>query len=205
MGVAKDFHISSLHEPIKPMVFSLNQDNTSVIMARIQAGKEKETLAKLEAFYKSYNPGYIFDYKFLDAAYQEQYVSEQRVSLLSRYFAGLAILISCLGLFGLATYNAEMRTKEIGIRKALGASVSNVMMLLSKDFVKLVLLAMILAFPLAWWAMHSWLDGFAYRISIGASAFVIAGGAIVLFVGLTVSYQSLKAALVNPGKSLRTE
>jgi putative ABC transport system permease protein len=204
-GVVKDFHISSLHEPIAPMVFRYDPNNTSMFMVKMKAGQEKETLNKVEAFYKSYNPGYVFDYKFLDATYQSQYISEQRVSLLSRYFAGLAILISCLGLFGLATYNAEVRTKEIGIRKALGASVGNVMMLLSKDFVKLVIIAMLLAFPLSWWAMNSWLAGFAYRVNVGASAFIIAGISIIVFVALTISYQSIKAAIVNPGKSLRTE
>ncbi len=176
-----------------------------MIMAKIAAGKEKETISKLESFYKSYNPGYLFNYKFLDNAYQAQYVSEQRVSTLSKYFAGLAILISCLGLFGLAAFNAEARTKEIGIRKVLGASAAKMVYLLSKEFFKLVMIAALIAFPLAWWAMNSWLNSYAYKINIGANVFVIAFAVIVLLTLITISYQAIKAALANPVKSLRTE
>jgi putative ABC transport system permease protein len=205
VGVTKDFHISSLHEPIPPTVFIYKPENTTSILARIAAGKEKETLARIETLYKNTNPGYSFDYTFLDDAYQAQYVSERRVSMLSRYFAGLAILISGLGLFGLAAFNAEIRSKEIGIRKVLGASVSNVMMLLSKDFVKLALIAIIVAFPIAWWAMNAWLDGFAYRIKIPPMVFLVSGLCIIILTAITVSYQSLKTALMNPVNSLRTE
>lgn len=205
IGVVKDFHISSLHEAITPMVFRYDPSRTSMIVAKIAAGKEKETLPKLESFYKSYNPGYVFDYKFLDNAYQAQYVSEQRVSTLSKYFAGLAILISCLGLFGLAAFNAEARTKEIGIRKILGASVSNVIYLLSKDFFKLVIIAVLIAFPLAWWSMNSWLNSFAYKINIGTSVFVVAFIVIALLTLVTVSFQAMKAAIANPVGALRSE
>jgi ABC-type antimicrobial peptide transport system permease subunit len=159
----------------------------------------------LATFYKIYNLGYTFDYKFLDNAYQAQYISEQRVSALSKYFAGLAILISCLGLFGLATFNAEARTKEIGIRKVLGASVSNVMFMLSKDFFRLLIISVVIAFPLAWWAMNSWLNQFAYKINIGATVFIVAFVAILLITLVTVGYQAIKAALANPVTSLRTE
>ena len=162
-------------------------------------------MGRLEAFYKKYNPGYVFEYKFLDEAYQAQYISEKRVSVLSAYFAGLAIIISCLGLFGLAAFNAEVRTKEIGIRKVLGATASNVVMMLSKDFIKLVLISIVIAFPLAWWAMNTWLSGFAYRTDIGAGVFVIAGLSILAITLLTVTYQSLRTALMNPVKSLRSE
>jgi len=205
IGVVKDFHIASLYEPIAPMVFRYEPSRTSMIMAKIAAGKESEALGRLENFYKSYNPGYVLDYKFLDNAYQAQYVSEQRVSTLSKYFAGLAILISCLGLFGLAAFNAETRTKEIGIRKVLGASAANLMYLLSKDFLKLVMIAVLIAFPLAWWAMNSWLNGFAYKIHIGAAVFIMAFAVIVLLTFITVSFQAIKAAVANPVKSLRTE
>jgi ABC-type antimicrobial peptide transport system permease subunit len=204
-GVVKDFHLTSLHEPIGPMVFRYMPENTSMVVARLAPGKEKETIAAIGSFYKKYNPGYTFNYNFLDEAYQAQYLSEQRVSLLSRYFAALAILISCLGLFGLATFNAEVRTKEIGIRKVLGASVSHVMVMLSKDFLKLVGIAIVLAFPMAWWMMSQWLNGYAYRVSIGAWVFIIAGLSILLITLLTVSYQSLRSALMNPVKSLRSE
>jgi hypothetical protein len=205
IGVVKDFHISSLHEKIEPMVFQFAPKNTSTILARIERGKEQETVQRLEALYKKFNPGYVFNYTFLDDTYQAQYVSEQRVSLLSQFFAGLAILISCLGLFGLATFNAEIRTKEIGIRKVLGASVENVVLLLSKDFLRLILIAILVAFPLAWWAMNVWLNGFAYHISISPWLFVIAGAAIVVIALATLSYQSIKTAIMNPVKSLRSE
>ncbi len=205
IGVIKDFHISSLHEAIAPMVFRYDPSRTSMIVAKIAAGKEKETLPRLESFYKSYNPGYVFDYKFLDNAYQAQYVSEQRVSTLSKYFAGLAILISCLGLFGLAAFNAEARTKEIGIRKILGASVSNVIYLLSIDFFKLVIIAVLIAFPLAWWSMNSWLNSFAYKIEIGKTVFVVAFIVIALLTLVTVSFQAMKAAIANPVGALRSE
>ncbi|MBB1285800.1 ABC transporter permease [Flavisolibacter sp. BT320] len=205
IGVAKDFHFTSLHEAIAPMVFFYDPKGTSSIIARIEAGKEKETIANLTSFYKKMNPGYVFDFRFLDEAYQAQYISEQRVSVLSRFFAGLAILISCLGLFGLAAFNAEVRTKEIGIRKVLGASVNNIMLMLSKDFIRLVALAILIAFPFAWWAMNSWLNGFAYHITISPWVFVVAGISILLIALLTLSYQSLKTAFMNPVKSLRSE
>ncbi len=205
IGVVKDFHFASLHETIEPMLFFYDPKDASTIVAKIKSGQEKEAISSLEAFYKKMNPGYVFDYSFLDNKYQAQYISEQRVSLLSRCFAGLAILISCLGLFGLATFNAEIRTKEIGIRKVLGASVNNIMLMLSRDFMQLVALAILIAFPLAWWAMNSWLNGFAYHITIGPWIFVVAGVAILLIALVTLSYQSIKTAFMNPVKSLRTE
>ncbi|NTS40349.1 ABC transporter permease [Flavisolibacter sp. BT320] len=205
IGVVKDFHFTSLHDAIAPMLFFYGPKNASTIVARIEPGKEQQVITGLQAFYKKVNPGYVFDYSFLDQAYQAQYVAEQRVSLLSRFFAGLAILISCLGLFGLAAFNAEVRTKEIGIRKVLGASVNNIMLMLSKDFVRLVLLAILIAFPLAWWAMNSWLHGFAYHITISPWVFVTAGIAILLISLLTLGFQSVKTALMNPIKSLRSE
>ncbi|MBN9386037.1 MAG: ABC transporter permease [Chitinophagaceae bacterium] len=204
IGVMKDFHVTSLHDPILPMVFYFNPTHTSTIIARI-AGNEQQTLLRIAALYKRFNPGYVFEYKFQDQTYQALYVSEQRVSLLSRYFAGLAILISCLGLSGLAAFNAESRTKEIGIRKVLGASVGSVTLLLSRSFVSLMVLAMLIAFPLTWWLMHAWLAGFAYRIDIGWGVFVIAGISLVVITLSTVSYQSIKAAVINPADSLRSE
>jgi ABC-type antimicrobial peptide transport system permease subunit len=128
-----------------------------------------------------------------------------RVAVLSRYFAGLAILISCLGLFGLAAFTAQRRQKEIGIRKVVGASVSNVIVMLSKDFLRLVLIAVLIAFPLSWWALSQWLNGFAYRIHIGPDVFLLAGASTLLVTFLTISFQAVKAALVNPIKSLRSE
>jgi ABC-type antimicrobial peptide transport system permease subunit len=133
------------------------------------------------------------------------YTSENRLAILSRYFAGLAIIISCLGLFGLATFTAQRRQKEIGIRKVLGATLSNVGLILSKDFLKLVMIAVLIAFPFSWWAMHKWLQDFAYRINISWWMFVLAGLAAIVIALITVSFQAIKAAIANPVKSLRTE
>jgi putative ABC transport system permease protein len=204
-GVVKDFHVNSLHEAIVPMVFKYAPSSTMMIMAKIAKGKELTTIAALQDFYKKYNPGYLLDFKFLDANYQSQYISEQRISQLSKYFAGLAILISCLGLFGLAAFNAEARTKEIGIRKVLGASVGNVAFLLSKDLFKLVIMAELIAFPLAWWAMLNWLNNFAYKVDLSLFVFALTFFAIVLVTLLVVSFQAIKAGVANPVKSLRTE
>lgn len=205
VGVVNDFHLSSLHDAIAPMLFFYNPERTPTVMARIKKGREKEALAQIETLYKKFNPGYVFNYRFLDDAYQAQYVSEQRVSLLARCFAGLAILISCLGLFGLAAFNAEVRKKEIGIRKVLGASVQNVVLLLSKDFLRLILLALVIALPLAWWAVSQWLQGFAYHIRLSPWIFMAAAGAVIAVAFLTLSYQSIRTAVLNPAKSLRTE
>lgn len=205
IGVVKDFHMSSLHDPIQPMVFSFSPEKANTILVKIKGDKLAEGIAEVERLYKQFNPGYIFGYKFLDDSYKAQYVGERRVAALSRYFAGLAILISCLGLFGLAAFNAEIRTKEMGIRKILGASVSNVVMLLSKDFIKLILMAIALAFPLSWWLMSRWLNNYAYHINIGVGVFFIAGVSIIVIAMLTIMYQSLKAAITNPVKSLKSE
>ncbi len=204
-GVVKDFHLTSLHEPIAPLVIRFSPEETSTVLVRIKAGEEKATLDRLGAFYQAFNPGFTFEFRFLDEAYQALYVSEQRVSLLSRYFAGLAILISCLGLLGLSMFMAERRTKEIGIRKVLGASVAGITGLLAGDFLKLVLLAIVLAAPLAWWAMNTWLNDFAYHIEIPWWIAFMAGAAAVAVAFLTVGFQSVKAALTDPVRSLRSE
>lgn len=204
-GVVKDFHVSSLHEPIAPLVFRFDPARTATIMVKIAPGKEQQTISAIEAYHKQFNPGYVFDYAFLDSRYKSQYLAEQRVSVLSAYFAGLAILISCLGLFGLAAFNAEVRTKEIGIRKVLGASAARVIMLLSKEYLPLVLIAVVFAFPIAWWAMHNWLNGFAYKIAIGTEVFATAFAAIIIITIATVSYHALRAAFANPVHALRNE
>jgi putative ABC transport system permease protein len=205
IGVAKDFHFESLHEKIKPLFFELDPRNAYRFVVKVQAGKEKQAIGQLQQAYNRFNPGFSFDYSFLDKDYQNIYVAERRVSILSRYFAGLAVLISCLGLFGLAAFTAQRRSKEIGIRKVLGASVSNVVLLLSKDFLQLVLVSLVIAFPLAWWILTQWLNGFAYRISIGIGVFIVAGMLITLITICTISFQSIKAALANPVRSLKAE
>ena len=205
VGVVKDFHFQSLHENVKPMALRLNPKYNDAIVTRIKAGTEKETIASIGALYAKYHPGFPFEYRFLDDDFQAQYLAEKRISVLSRYFGGLAILISCLGLFGLVAFTAERRFKEIGIRKVLGATAGGILLLLSKDFLRLVGIAILLAFPLAWWAMDQWLQGFAYRIRIGSDIFLIAAASILLLTIATISFQSLKAAFSNPVDRLRSE
>ena len=206
IGVAKNFNFQSLYENLKPCFFDLTVNQwASKIMVKVMAGKERETTERIQQFYKEYNHGFPFEYKFLDDDYQALYSSEKRVAALSKYFAGLAIIISCLGLFGLTAFTAQKRQKEIGIRKIVGASVHHVVLLLSKDFLELVLIAIVIAFPLSWWLMSQWLHGFAYRIHIDLSVFLVAGAAIIFIALMTISFQSMKAAIANPIKSLRSE
>jgi putative ABC transport system permease protein len=159
----------------------------------------------VEQVMKANNPGYPFDYKFVDDEFNNVFKSEMLVGKLSRVFALLAILISCLGLFGLAAYTAERRTREIGIRKVLGASIHGITALLSKDFLLLVLFSAVIAFPLAWWAMHKWLLNYDYRITIQWWVFVGAGVVALLIASFTISFQAIRAAIANPVKSLRSE
>jgi putative ABC transport system permease protein len=175
------------------------------IMVRLKGAQQKETMAQVQKMYEAYNPGFPFTYSYLDEAYQKQYETEARVSVLAGYFSALAIIISCLGLFGLVAFTAQKRQKEIGIRKVIGASVNTITVMLTKDFLKLVVIAVMIAFPLSWWAMNQWLQGFAYRINIGAGVFVIATASVIIITILTVSFQAIKAAIANPVKSLRSE
>lgn len=206
IGILKDFHFASLHSTIEPLIIRLNEDWTwGTILIRTRAGATRETLAALEKITKALNPKFPFTYAFSDQEFARLYKSEQLVSGLSRYFAFLGIFISCLGLFGLATFATAQRTKEIGVRKVLGASVPGIAMLLANDFLKTVLIAMLLAFPTAWLVMHKWLESFAYKIGIEWWIFALAGIAILFIALLTVGYQSIRSALANPIKSLRTE
>jgi len=206
IGVLEDFHFASLHEAIEPLVIRLSENQKwGTILVRTQVGKTKVALAGLEKLCRGLNPAYPFTYQFSDQEYAKLYSNEQSVSKLSSYFAFLAIFISCLGLFGLATFTAEQRTKEIGVRKVLGASVPNIVSLLSSGFLKPVVIAMLIAFPVAWYIMNKWLRDFAYKINIDWWVFVLAGLLTICIALLTVSYQSIKAAFSNPVKSLRTE
>jgi hypothetical protein len=205
VGVVRDFHFESLYKKIPPFFFRCQQRDNQYVYVKLKAGRERETIARLETAYRKFHQGLAFEYRFLDDDYQALYESEQRVSILTRYFAGIAILISCLGLFGLAAFTAQKRRKEIGIRKVVGASAPDVVVLLSGDFLRLVVLAMLIAFPLAGWSMHQWLKGFAYRVEIGSLVFVIAGISILLVTLITISFQAIKAALANPIESLRRE
>lgn len=205
IGVTKNFHFESLHDHVKPLLFRLAPEKSEKIMAKVEAGKEKETINYLQKFYQAYNPEFPFDYQFLDEEYQALYTAEQRVSILSKYFAGLAILISCLGLFGLAAFTAERRFKEIGIRKILGSSDWGIIYLLSSDFTKLVLVAIIIALPVSYLIGKRWLDSFAYRINLEWWFFIGAGLAALLIAWFTVGLQTVKAARVNPVQCLKDE
>jgi hypothetical protein len=205
VGVVANFHYQSLHEQVKPFALRLVTNETRAVMGKVRAGTERQTLGQIQQLYAKYQPGFPFEYAFLDDAFQAQYVAEKRVAVLSRYFGGLAILISCLGLFGLSAFTAEKRSKEIGIRKVLGATAAGMVLMLSKDFLRLILLSVVIAFPLAWWAMDQWLHGFAYRVEPGAGPFLTAAGSILLITLVTISFQAIKAAVEKPVKSLRSE
>ncbi len=204
IGVVQDFHFESLHEKIKPC-FLLLRPNGNNILIKMVAGTERTTLEQISKFYNEFNGGLPFDYKFLDEEYQVLYAAEQRVAVLARYFAGVAILISCLGLFGLAAFTAERRQKEIGVRKVLGASRANIVYLLSSDFTKLVVVAISIALPLSYLVVKQWLNNFEYRIDLEWWYFVGAGLAALVIAWLTVSTQAVKAASVNPVHSLKDE
>lgn len=206
IGVLKDFHFNSMHQAIDPLIIRLDENwSWGTILVRTKPGQTKQALAALEKLCTGLNPGFPFTYQFSDLEYKKLYKSEQVVSTLSNYFALLAIFISCLGLFGLATFTATQRIREIGVRKVLGASVPNITAMLSGDFLKLVAVAMVLAFPAAWFFMDQWLQGFAYKIAIEWWMFALAGVTTVCIALLTVGYQSVKAALMNPVKCLKID
>lgn len=206
VGVLKDFHFNSLHDPILPLIIHFGEEtNYGMALIRTKPGQTKQALASAEKLCKELNPNFQFSYYFADAEYQKQYISEQIVGKLSNAFAFLAIFISCMGLLGLAMFTAEQRIKEIGIRKVLGASVGSLFTLLSKEFLILVIIALCIASPLAWLAMHKWLQGYSYRTTIDWWVFVLSGFIAILIALVTVSFQSVKAALMNPVKSLRSE
>ncbi|MEX2233804.1 MAG: ABC transporter permease [Cyclobacteriaceae bacterium] len=205
VGVIKNFHFESLHKKINPAFFRLDADNTYLVMGKISAGQEQETIARIEQLYRKFNPGFPFTFEFLDEEYKALYAAEQRVAALSKYFAGLAILISCLGLLGLAAFSAERRFKEIGIRKVLGSSELGIIYLLSSDFTKLALVAIIIALPLSYLMTQLWLEGFEFRIALEWWYFMSAGVTAMVIALLTVGTQAFKAARVNPVRCLRNE
>jgi putative ABC transport system permease protein len=207
IGVVKDFILESPFEKkVNPMMIIGPKEFFQVIHFKLNAANTTTVnLAKAEEIFKKYNPQYPFEYVFADESYANKFREQQRTGKLAALFAGLTIFISCLGLFGLATYMAESRIKEIGVRKVLGASVASISSLLSKDFLKLVVIAFVIASPVAWYAMHKWLESYTFRISIEWWVFVTAGLLSVFIAFATVSYQAIKAAVSNPAKSLRTE
>lgn len=204
VGVVSDFHFESLRQKIGPLAMFLGR-NSGNILVKTRTDKLPEFLASLKQQWESFAPTAPFSYSFLDDRFAKVYVSEQKIEQILTLFSSLTIFIACLGLFGLATYTAEQRTKEIGVRKVLGASVGSLVALLSKDFLKLILIALVIASPIAWWGMNQWLKEFAYKVTIDWWIFALAGLLAIGIALLTVSYQSIKAALINPVKSLRSE
>jgi len=206
VGILKDFHFNSLHRPIYPLVVRLTPNaDYGYILIRTKAGQTQEAIASIQKLCKDLNPSFTANYDFADLKYKKLYNNEQVVSKLSDAFAVLGIFISCLGLLGLAMFTAEQRTKEIGIRKVLGASVGSLFTLLSREFVILVIIALIIAIPVAWWLMGKWLTNYQYYDPISWWIFALAGVLAILITIITVSFQSAKAALMNPIKSLRSE
>jgi putative ABC transport system permease protein len=205
IGVVKDFHFHSMHTQIGPMVLHSDERMAGAAMMRTQPGKTKEALASIQSLCRQLNPSFPPTYYFVDEEYQKLYQNEQIINKLSNVFAFLAIFISCMGLLGLAMFTAEQRIREIGIRKVLGASVASLFGLLSQEFLLLVVIALFIATPIAWYSMTAWLQGFAYRAPLQWWIFVVSGALIILIALATISFQAIKAALVNPIKSLRSE
>jgi putative ABC transport system permease protein len=205
IGVMKDFHLLSLHSEIEPIIFKLTESWRLNLIVRINPDNIPGTISHLKRVFEKFAPSFPFEYHFMNEEFDLLYRSEYRMRELFQYFAILAIFISCLGLLGLASFMAEQRTKEIGIRKVLGAPVSRIILLLSADFTKWVLAANIIAWPLAYFAISKWLENFAYRTSLNMSIFILSGVLALATALLTVSYQTLKAALANPVESLRYE
>jgi putative ABC transport system permease protein len=206
VGIAKDFNFNSLHYKIETMfLFNQKEWGFSTMSVKVAGGRSKEALAFIQSAWSRIFPDRPLSYQFLDDHFTEVYQADAQVSRMVGILAMLAILISCLGLFGLASYSAERRVKEIGIRKVMGASVQHIVGLLSRHFIKLVLIAIVIAWPLAWWVLHRWLQDYAYRIDISWWVFVLAGVIALLIALMTVSILAVKAAMANPVESLRTE
>jgi putative ABC transport system permease protein len=206
IAVIKDMVMESPYKPVTPTIFLNDPGNVSVITIAIkQTVPVKEALAKIETIFKKYNPSAPFDYNFNDENYAKKFADEQRVGNLATFFTILAIFISCLGLFGLASFVAEQRKKEIGVRKVLGASVFNLWRMLSREFALLVIISCFIAIPLAWFYLHQWLQQYDYKTTISYWVFIYAAVGALIITLLTVSFQAIKAAIANPVKSLRSE
>jgi len=205
IGVVKDFHFESMHQPITPIVMHISSHSLNQISVRIRPHDIPGTLDFLKEKWQTFRSNTPFQYYFIDEHFDELYQAEARLHLIVRYFSFLAILVACLGLFGLASYTTEQRTKEIGIRKVLGGSVPGMTFLLSKQITKWVLMANIIAWPVAYFTMNQWLRSFAYRIQIGIWTFIVSAGLALMIAVLTVGYQSIKAAMANPVDSLKYE
>ncbi|MBV9987287.1 MAG: ABC transporter permease [Chitinophagaceae bacterium] len=205
VGVIRDFHASSFRQPIAPVIMSTWADVYGVVNLKVSPAKFRSTIANVERLWNQTFPSTVFEYQFLDQKIADFYRQERQLSQLYTIFAAIAIFISCLGLYGLISFMAAQRNKEMGIRKVLGASVSNIVFLLSKEFTLLILIAFVIATPIAWYFMHQWLENYTFRIPLGISIFAMTIGASIVIAWLTVGYRALKAALANPVNSLRTE
>jgi putative ABC transport system permease protein len=206
IGVVKDFNFRSLHLPVEPLTLRYGYPwSLGRISLLLKSDNIKTTISDLKKIWDRESPQRPFLYSFLDESFTRQYEADAHFGKIFSLFSCLAIFIACLGLFGLAAFTAEQRTKEIGIRKVLGSSVAGIVTLISKDFIRLVVIAIVIAIPVTWWAMNQWLNDFAYRVKIGPGIFLIASVIAIFIAVITISWQSLKAALANPVNSLRNE
>ena len=205
VGILADYHHQGLQKAIEPMVFRLRPDNRNAYSIKVATANMPTTIAAIEKIWNKHFSADPFNYYFLDELFDQQYKADKQFGAVFGLFAFLAILIACFGLLGLSAFNVLQRTKEIGIRKVLGASVQNILFILSKDFLKLVLVSFVIAIPVTWAIMHNWLQDFAYRINIQWWVFALAGLAAFVIAIVTLSFQAIKAAVSNPVKSLRTE
>ena len=201
----QNFHFESLHQPIVPLVFMIPQDRNNLISLKINAENKEQTLAYLQEEWAALRPDFPFEPLFVDEGFNRQYEAEERVKTIFTFFSGLAVIISILGLFGLTTFATQQRTREIGIRKVMGAATANILILLGKDFLKLVLIGFVIAIPISWFGMSGWLEGFAYKIGINWTVFLWAGLIAGAIAAITVMSQSLKAAWADPVKSIKSE
>jgi len=205
LGILANYHHQGLQKAIDPMIFRLRPNSRTAYSLKIETAGVSASVAAIEKTWSKYFPNDPFSFYFLDESFDQQYKEDKLFGKVFGLFASLAILIACFGLLGLSAYNILQRTKEIGIRKVMGASVQNLLFILSKDFLKLVVIAFIIAVPVTWWIMHNWLQDFAYRINISVWVFIVAGAASFVIALVTISFQAIRAAMANPVKSLRTE
>jgi len=205
IGVVKDFNYKSLYDKVETTVLQIFPDAYWKVAVKMKSASAANTISHVKTAWNKFTPEYPIEYNFLDENFEQMYRMEDKLKLLLGIFTMIAVFVGCLGLFGLAAYSAERRKKEVGIRKVLGASVKGVVLLLSKDFIKLVFISLVIASPLAYYFMHRWLEDFAYRIHIGWWVFALAALVVTSIAFITVSFQAIKAAIANPVNSLRTE
>ncbi len=205
VGVVKDFHMNSMYNPIEPLIIRYDPEATNKIFIRTRAGQTEQAIAAFETVFSDFNTSFPFEYEFLDTAYEQMYRSEVVIGRLTNYFTVLALFIACLGLFGLASYTTERRTREIAIRKVLGANMNQVVLLLSREFLIMISIALVIGIPIAYLLLNEWLTGFEYHVPMGAGVFVTAALTLFLVTSSTIGYQSIKAALINPARAMRME